>query len=139
MHDDFEKKYGSNWLSKVKLHNQGGQEGSQDEDVYYAVDIDKDRYTIGVQVQIGVEASLVNRLSRNRELYPDNGKHHFGISGVVQYPPHPKDEITPGPEPIPDERDMLPDARPQGAGPGAAGAGGIGGIDLDNEVPVPQP
>jgi hypothetical protein len=117
LHDEFQKKYGSDWLSKLKVTNAGGDESPNDEEVTLLAAIGEDRYPISVQVQIPAEKALMDRLARKNESYPEDGKRHFGISMVWDYPPHPRPK---------EERPRL--EIPTGPAGGA--------IDLDDDEPV---
>jgi hypothetical protein len=115
MHDELAQKHGSDWLSKVKIDKEGV--GSGEDEVLTAV-IDDARYAMNVQVQIPAEKALTDRLARKVESYPEDGKRHFGIAEVFDYPPHPIDK-----EQLERERARftLPGMMPGGAGAQPAG------------------
>jgi hypothetical protein len=110
MHDDFVKKYSDDWLSKAKVTKEGGNE----EEETVIISFGEDRYGVGVQVQIPAEKALTDRLSRKSETYPEDGKRHFGIAELWEYPWHPRDK---------DDKPRLemPRVLPGGAGPAGGG------------------
>lgn len=105
MHDEMQSKYGSDWVSKAKIEN--ADPGSTVEVVPYNFTINNDTYHITTQVQLSVEQAVANLTIRREVLhYPEDGKRHFGILEVDEYPVHLKstmqERVGPGkPEPLP--------------------------------------
>ncbi len=87
MHQDFEKKYGSNWLSRMKIERVGPDEYSYDDETIYNIVLDKDKYLLTTQVQISITQAVAKRMVivRPPEV-PENGKNHFAVVYIKDYP-----------------------------------------------------
>jgi hypothetical protein len=89
MHDDFVMKYGANWVARA--HIESSIPGSAAEIVPYKVTIDGDVYHVDAQVQISSTDSLQGAMSN--DVYPENGKRHFGVLGIEEYSAHPMPKV----------------------------------------------
>ncbi len=89
MHDDFAKKYGANWETRARIES--SLPGSTAEIVPYKVTIDGDVYHVDTQVQISSTDSLQGAMSN--DVYPENGKRHFGVLGIEEYSAHPMPKV----------------------------------------------
>jgi hypothetical protein len=85
MHDDFGQKYGTDWLSKIKLENKGPNDSYQDDDVDFKMALGDDSYTVATQVQIDETTAVSNMVMprKKKPEYIEDGKRHFGILDVA--------------------------------------------------------
>ena len=92
MREDFIKKYGDDWHSKYQLELVGPDDNYADDEVDYSLKLGEDKYRVATQVQIAVDAAMVNmlRASKLKPVYPENGKNHFGIMEFQGYSPYDK-------------------------------------------------
>jgi hypothetical protein len=87
MRDDFNRKYGSDWLSKIKLENLGAVDSYPDDEVDFKLTLGPDSYIIATQVQIDTTTATANMTlpKRKKPVYDENGKRRFGILDVSDY------------------------------------------------------
>jgi hypothetical protein len=112
MHEDFGQKYGTDWLSKATVER---PDGSNEGDEGLMIKINNDSYYVSTQVQIAVDDAIIARLSRGpQNTYAEDGKNHFGILEVEEYPAHPRPKEPIKPEPRTDMFDHNPNG---GGGP----------------------
>jgi hypothetical protein len=98
MHQDLNKTHGDKWISRLKVESFGNPD-ALGEVAGHAVMIDDAIYFVSTEVQIPLDQVLANRTTRHPPAYIENGKHHFGVVEVAQYPLDPVDE-GPGPPAI---------------------------------------
>jgi hypothetical protein len=97
IHDEFLKKYGNGWLSKVEFEKGEFQGNEAEESI--AFKIGDDVYHVETQVQIAIDQVVMNVASRQQPSYADNAKNHFGIIECFEYPAHPRPKDVPHDEP----------------------------------------
>ena len=90
MHEEFEKKYGADWLAKVAIQLDGEGGTTDEPTAAFTVKIGSDEYHILTEALMGdMEAvGLLNTTGPKK--YPENGQNHFGIVEVEEYPAHPR-------------------------------------------------
>ena len=99
MHNELAEKHGKDWLAKATIKYEDLADFNEDEEVEYVVHIDDVAYHISTQVQISPEEAISNLTTKFRKKYPEDGKYHFGIMEVAEYPAHPRPLIHNRPEP----------------------------------------
>jgi hypothetical protein len=92
MHDDFAKKYGADWLSKMKLENAGSNDMYTDDEVDYKLTLGGDTYTIATQAQMDITTATAHMtLPRAKKpVFNEDGKNRFGILDIAEYKVHAK-------------------------------------------------
>jgi hypothetical protein len=90
MHDDFAKKYGNDWLTRIKLDNLGSNDKYADDEVDYKLTLGKDSYIIATQAQMDTTKATANMTlpRKKKPVYNEDGKHRFGIIDVSNYLVH---------------------------------------------------
>ncbi len=95
MHDDFLRKYGSDWLAKAKIESD--DPGSVAEIVVFTVTLQGDVYHVLTQAQMSLDASFERGVGDSS--LAENGKRHFGIEEIYEYTIHPPKKEKPIPVP----------------------------------------
>jgi hypothetical protein len=87
MRDDFTKKYGSDWLSKMQLEKIGSNDNYADDEVDFKLKLGKDAYIVATQVQLDTTKATANMtLPRvKKPVYNEDGNRRFGILDVEGY------------------------------------------------------
>ncbi len=92
IHDEFNQKYGNDWIGKIKLENLGSNDKYADDEVDFRLTLGNDTYLVASQVQLDITRATANMtLPRTKKpVYKEDGENHFGILDIAEYPVHPK-------------------------------------------------
>ena len=89
IHKDFNKQFGPDWIHTLQIsHDQAHNSFSSDDETeteFTLGDKDPHTYTIYTQVQIAIFDAITGG-GRNRPARDENGKNHFGILEIEEYP-----------------------------------------------------